>query len=221
MKKEKKESRSEILEQLCWDSSVDTKNIKVQEQEGKIRLTGTVPFYINRVSAFRDALNAAHGQPIINDLTVDFPRDVPLPPDEMLEANIRDIVNLLSWVDGEKIKVRVARRLVYLTGQTQFLWQKVRLERTIGDFKGVAGIMNDIEVKPGMDLSDNRIARDLVESLYRINGLDPTNIGVNVINGRVFLEGTVRDSLEMMGVLRTTELTRGVTDVINDLRIQP
>lgn len=214
------DSTGDILKQLCWDSSLDTRNIRVESVEGKIRLSGTVPSYAGRVNAFRDALNTASGMPIVNRLTVDFPRGAQLPPDEMLEINIRDIVNLLAWIDPDKVKVRVARRQVYLSGETEFLWQKIRLERVIGELKGVTGIMNEIEVKPGADLSDNRIARDIIDSLNRISGLDSSAVGINVINGRVFLEGKVRSSLEMMAVERTAAVTRGVTDVINDIRIR-
>jgi osmotically-inducible protein OsmY len=191
------------------------------EHDGEsIRLSGTVPYYSGLVNAFRDAFAASGGRDVVSRLTVDFPGDAVLPPDEMLEMNIRSLVDLLSWLQRASVTVRVARRLVYLTGRTEYLWQKRKLERIIGEFKGVAGISNDIEVVTGGDLPDRRVAEDVHGSLERITGLDSSSIKVNVVHGRVFLEGKVRDPLEMTAVERVVAFTRGVTDVVNNLAMR-
>ncbi len=207
-----------VQEQLCWDSSVDTKNIQVELDGDSILLKGSVPDYLARVNAFRDAFIAADGREIINRLTVAIPQDVFMPSDEMLEMNIRTVMAIFGWLDADKIKVRVARRQVYLSGSTEYLWQKNKLEKAIGEFKGVTGITNDIEVKTGMDLADNRVARDIIGSIDRISGLDSSKIAVNVVHGRVFLDGKVQDPLEMAAVERIVAFTRGVRDVVNNLR---
>ena len=71
----------------------------------------------------------------------------------------------------------------------------------------------------GQRRSDDRIRESVSEELARHPGIDASDIGVRVENGRVTLTGTVEDRRTRRRAERCVEQCSGVTEVRNRLRI--
>jgi hypothetical protein len=69
--------------------------------------------------------------------------------------------------------------------------------------------------------SDERIREDLSERLAEDDAVDPSEVSVEVRDGVVTLSGTVEQRWVKHRIEDMAEACRGVTDVINNLRVAP
>lgn len=89
-------------------------------------------------------------------------------------------------------------------------------------FHGTRGMPSNAGRGPeGYQRSDERIKEDVHEALTWDHDVDASNIQVKVENGEVTLEGTVHDRQQKRAAEDALEDVRGVTDVHNQLRVEP
>jgi osmotically-inducible protein OsmY len=209
-----------INNQLLWDSRVLSEDVNVEVTEGKVTLTGVVPTYTAKKEAAQSALDVADVISVDNELVVEADQNTNIPNDKTLEERIDNIyfwnVNLESY----DIDVAVDDGTVTLTGNVDTLWRKTEAEDLAYNVSGVYNVNNQLAVVYTEDLTDERIAEDIVQSLERNIAIDEEDIDVKVANGTVTLNGKV-DSLYQYNEVEDAALfTNGVISIDNQIVIK-
>lgn len=213
--------RKEVLERLQWDSRIDASNIQVEVEDGNVKLLGSVPSMKAREAAQLDAYLAPGVKSVSNFLEVTLPSGLAKPTD----AEIKDYVeSILLWnfeVGARLIHVSVEHGVVYLTGFVDAYWKKQKAEELVTGIIGVAGVRNELEVRPPEEYRDNLIKHRIEASLEFNPSVDSSKINVDVREGKVILTGSVPNKMVHEMVLNTVCVTRGVQKLEDRLQEVP
>jgi osmotically-inducible protein OsmY len=125
-------------------------------------------------------------------------------------------------IDHSKIQVRATSDgVVTLTGQVKTLNEKITAEEIVARVTGVRDIKNEISVLPEIPRSDEKITSEIREALERDVWIDSTRIGIETVNGVVFLRGTVSALPERAEAENVARWVAGVIDVVNHINVEP
>ncbi|MBN2156626.1 MAG: BON domain-containing protein [Candidatus Lokiarchaeota archaeon] len=221
MIRDKETIKKDIVDQLYWDHRVDASDVKVDVDDDKVTLYGTVPSYFARNAAYIDAYAIYGVTKVVNNLKVQYPPVLKVPSDSDIESNIR---NLLLWnesVDSTNINVSVKAGNITLKGTVDAYWKKLTAETVAGRASGVKDIKNELAVVPTDNIVDKAIAKDIVNAIDRHYSLDPEDIDVKVSSGKVTLSGTVENWYDYRSAMDIVDFTTGVIDINDQLVITP
>ncbi|MBD3191044.1 MAG: BON domain-containing protein [Candidatus Heimdallarchaeota archaeon] len=155
-----------------------------------------------------------------NNLEVEHPEGYAIPSDVEIKENVE---RRLTWdpsIDSSKIDISVQAGVVTLEGTTMAYWKKKKVERIISDISGVTNIINKLAIVPTRGIADKDIVKDIMAAMERNHSIDPRDITVKVKKGQVKLTGKVSTWKESRVAEECAELTRGVTDVTNNIKIK-
>ncbi len=110
-----------------------------------------------------------------------------------------------------------------LTGTVAYQFQKTEAETDIRRLGGVIGVVNLIHVVPaaGPSTDPSTVEQRIAAALRRSAEIEASQIQVSAAHGKVILHGRVRTWLERSVVEHAAWAAPGVTDVKNELTIQP
>jgi osmotically-inducible protein OsmY len=131
------------------------------------------------------------------------------------------VVKTLRWstsIPADRIHVTVSKGRVTLEGCVEWRYEAEAAERAVGRLTGVTSIGNYIRVKPDVRAED--ITERIRKALLRDAELDASAIRVQVEDGTVTLEGTVRHLGERRSAERAAWAAPGVTRVVDRLSVQ-
>ena len=152
---------------------------------------------------------------IANDLEV-------IPTGEHSDTDVaRAAVDALKWditVPSDRIKVKVDKGWVTLTGEATWDFQGRAAERAVRNLTGVRGLTNLITVKPGV--KPQNVKQMIEETFKREAVLDANNIQVEVNGSEVTLRGTVRSWIERHEAEKAAWAAPGVTAVHNYITVE-
>lgn len=208
--------RQDVIDELEWDPSLDSRNIGVAVKDGVVTLTGTVDGYSAKLSAER-ATERVHGvRAVVNEIEVRLPGAM-----ERTDADIAEAaVNALKWntlVPEDRVKVVVDDGWVTLRGEVDWQYQREAAETAVQHIAGVKGVTNLITVKQRARPED--IQRRIEQALERSAELDAKSIHVSTTDGKVILTGTVRSWAEREEAEWAAWAAPGVTEVENRIRV--
>ncbi len=211
--------KRDVIESLYWDSRVDASEVTVEVGDGTVVLGGSVPTYRARLAAEHDARVIGEVGEVRNDVVVRYPTsDAPVTDDE-IRVELLSRLNLDPDIDAANIEVAVDDGWVTLRGSIPTLWQKDLVDDVVLTSRGVLGADNELAIVPTRTGSDLAIADDIVAELERRLVVDPSEVDVTVVNGRVTLDGTVPDWRTRNAVHEAARYTLGVVDVVDNLAI--
>lgn len=203
-----------IVDELFWDSRVDTSKILVEVTNREATLTGRVPTAADRMRAEADAREARGLVTVHNQLQIDT--TLPIPDQELCD----NVVDTLTWspeVDTEHFHTTVKNGTVTLQGSVPSYWQKLRARRLAAGVTGVEHVTDELAVVLHNRPKDHEIAARLEQLLdERFHGQAET-IQVIVIDGAVTLRGAVNSQDVAQRIQRMTERTQGINAVRNML----
>jgi osmotically-inducible protein OsmY len=138
----------------------------------------------------------------------------------------RDVEAELQWtpdVDETDISVKVHGGVATLTGFVHTYFEKDRAERAVKRIAGVAGVANDIQIRPsaGDEMDDPEIARAAVSEIRSELPLSAEGVKVLVDHGHVTLEGNVPWDFQRERIESAVRRLRGVTAVNDQITIRP
>ena len=204
-----------VLAELSWEPSVASAHIGVTANNGVVTLTGHVESFVEKRAAEAAASRVKGVKAVAEEIEVKLAPDMTRTDDQIAAAALES----LSWdvsVPKDKVKVKVEKGWITLTGEVNWHFQKDAAERDTRRLFGVVGVSNQITIKPHVHPSD--VAEKIKAALHR-SWFNPADITVSSAGGRVLLEGSVRSWHERQLAETAAWGAPGVTQVEDNLAI--
>jgi len=213
--------KKQVVDSLYWDDRVDASEVTVSIEDGRVELSGSVPSYTAKLAARDDAWLVEGVKSIDDQLEVIIPPTPSVPSDEDVRESIMSALRWDPELYSFKMDVDVKAGWVTMEGTVDAYWKKIRAERVITDVWGVLGVTNKLAVVPEGDITDERIAEDIIDAIDRNLNIDVDRVNVKVENGQVTLTGTVSSLAAKSAAYDAALYTIGVRDVMNNLIVEP
>jgi osmotically-inducible protein OsmY len=181
--------RQDVLDELEFEPSVNAAHIGVGANRGVITLTGFVTNYAEKAAAERAARRVKGVNAIAEEIEVRLPSDAKRSDDE-IAARALDILKWQVGVPADRIRVKVEKGTVTLTGEVDWQFQKTDAEHVVHKLTGVASVVNQIRVASPVRASE--VKEKIQKALERSADVEASRITVLTDGGRVVLSGKVR-----------------------------
>jgi osmotically-inducible protein OsmY len=136
--------RDAVVRELDWDPEVDASAIGVAARDGVVTLTGYVDTYPGKLAAERTAQRVQGVRAVGSDIEV---RLKPKRTDVDIAKDASRALRLLNMVPGG-VQAIVHDGYVTLTGEVEWLFQKLDAENAARHVEGVHGVLNHIQIAP-------------------------------------------------------------------------
>lgn len=207
----------DVMEELEWEPSIDASKIGVAAKDGVVTLTGSVPFYADKIEAERIAKSIGGVKAVANEIEVHIPG--------RSERNDTDIaaaaVNALKWhtsIPDDKVKVTVRNGWITLEGEVEWQYQRDAARDAIGFLTGVKGVTNSITLAAKPKPKD---VRARIEAAFKRSAqVDANHVRIEAHDGTITLKGKVSSWSERAEAERVAWTAPGVTVVDNRLAVE-
>lgn len=207
--------QQDVIDELEWEPSVNAAHIGVAVKDGVVALSGDVSSYAEKWAAERAVRRVYGVKAVAQELKVRYPFE------KVDDADIaQKALQALSWdieVPPNKVTVKVEDGWVYLLGTVDWHFQSSAAEADVRKLKGVIGVINNIVIKPSVQVSDVR--KKLKEAFERNAEIDEENIIVTIDGGKVTLSGHVDTWAQDGLAVDTAWSAPGVTKVEDRLTV--
>jgi osmotically-inducible protein OsmY len=207
----------DVRDSLDWATTLDDQRISVNADDGHVTLSGSVPTYYDKVRAAEAAWTVGGVKSLDNELLVGPAGEAVT--DVRLEQACRVALDHDRIVPKGSVTPKATNGVVQLGGQVRNPFQRDAAELAVSRVDGVLGIENVIAISPEpipTDISD-RINKAFERSAI----IDGSKISVTNDGHSVFLTGAVGSYAAMREAVDTASAAPGVSQVVNDLVIEP
>lgn len=211
--------KTDVLNELKWDSAVDEIEVGVQVKDGIVTLTGNVNAYPKKLAA-RAAAHRVYGVLDVVDNTQVRILTIWQRTDEDVAKAVR---NALKWdilVPDEHITSTVSSGVVTLQGSVDTWLQRWDADIAVQRLTGVKSVINQIAVAL-KTVNPVQVKREIEEALERQTEREAKRIGVSVHDGVVTLTGTLRSWGEKNAIERAVYHAPGVRCVDDRTTVDP
>lgn len=207
-----------VEEALEADPRVFSQKLKISVNNGVVTLSGSVGNLSAKAAAERTALHTVGVRRVINLLKIKPKAQIP--DDAQLARRLRQAYERDAYVDPDKIDIYVSDGRIYLSGQVDSGYEKVRAKEIAEDTKGALKVDNNLEFRKGWDFKDDLELKEDVEfQIFWSPFVDGDRINVEVDHGTVILTGRV-SSWQAYRYARLNALDAGAKDVRNRLIVE-
>jgi osmotically-inducible protein OsmY len=154
-----------------------------------------------------------------NRVKVVYPYEHGNPPVGIIKETAENVLQANSDIDKTKIQVSVDSGIVTLRGTVQWYWQLQRAEELLANIIGVVDISNELIVVPSENITDEKIAEQIVDELADSDLVNLDQLLIKVEKGIVFLSGTVKGYAAESEVYDATIQQPGVKQVQNNILV--
>jgi len=207
---------ADVRDELFWDPKLDSAEIAVAADDGKVALRGTV----GSLREKREATKAA--QRVFGVISVDNQLQVKLLTDEKrANAEIRgDLLQalMLNSLVPKSVDAKVDDGVVTLTGSADWQYQRDEAEFVASTIVGAFDVIDEIELQhPKPNAGD---VHEAIEKAFKRNAaIDSDDVFVTTKNGTVTVDGVVRSWAEHDEALEAAWAAPGVTSVRDKLTV--
>ena len=178
--------RRDVERELEWEPSIDERRIGVSAIDGVVTLTGEVSTYAEKWKAERTVERVAGVRGVVNELKVQLAGEYS--DTDIAKAAVEALRSDVT-VPADRVKVKVDKGWVTLTGDVYGDFQRRAAERAVRNLPGVRGVSNLIAIKTRAEPHD--VKQKIEETLQRAAALDAKNIDVIVTGGEVRCEAPI------------------------------
>lgn len=142
--------------------------------------------------------------------------------DAGIRRDVEEELRFSPDIDETDIAAKVNDGVVTLTGYANSYFEKYQAEAAAKRVAGVAGVANDIQVRPSANvLDDPEIARAAVAAIRAELPMSHDNIKVLVHQGHITLEGTVEWHYQKERAEVAARRVKGVMELGNLIEVAP
>lgn len=181
--------RQSVLDELCWDVTVDATYVGVTAVEGVVTLTGHVQSY-PEIFAIRKCVRRVSGvKAVADEITVRLVSDNQRDDSDIAESIVHVLKHNVS-LPNSNLQAEIRHGLVTLLGKVDWQYQRQHVEKQIAHISGVQGISNQIELIPRVAPSD--VKEQIEKALERNAELEAQHVSVEIKGDEVILVGSVK-----------------------------
>ena len=202
--------QQDVLDELEFEPSVDAAHIGVTAKDGVVTLSGFVSSYAEKSAAERAAARVKGTKAIAEEIEVRLPQERQRSDDEIAKRAL-DILNWDAAVPKGRIKIKVEKGVVTLTGQVDWQYQRTEAATDVRKLSGVVAIVNQITLRPTINPAN--VKEQILGALRRNAETDASGIRVEVQGNKVTLAGQVHGWRERNIAEHAAWSTGGVAQV--------
>jgi osmotically-inducible protein OsmY len=207
--------QKDVMEEMSYDPSVNSKDLNASSENGIVILRGTVQHLYEKTAAVEAAQRVGGVKGVADEIELRLTDDYLKSDEEIAEAAYRVLV--WNYQVPKEIKLSVEKGWVTLTGVTDWDYQRLAAKEAIRSLTGVKGITNKITLLKKADFVD--IERNIKSALSRTAETEGKKIEVLVEGGKVTLTGKAHSFSEMEDVRLATWNSAGVSQVVNNIEL--
>lgn len=221
------EIRNDVQKILEWDVLVDDGLIDVEVTDGRVALSGTVGSAAEKWRARTKAWVAGVTDVEDSGLEVSrWARDDDLRkhkyivrPDAEVSDAIEDALTRDPRVSLFDVNTHVEHGIVTLRGVVDHLSARRAAEQDARNTVGALRVENRIKVRPASVMRDAEIESNVIEAMTRDAIVESFEVGVKVINRKVYLDGEVDSYFEKFHADDVASRVDGVVAVENNVDV--
>jgi osmotically-inducible protein OsmY len=211
--------RQDVLDELEFEPSVNAAHIGVGVNRGVITLTGFVPSYAEKRAVERAVWRVKGVRAIAEEIAVRLPEDKKT-ADEEIAGRAVDILKWRVGLPADQIAIKVEKGLVTLSGELDWNYEKTEAAAAVQHLSGVTGVINDIRVRASA-VSLPQVKDKIEKALLRSAELDASRITVRTDGAKVVLGGKIHAWFERDIAERAAWAVPGVSEVSDEIQIEP
>lgn len=211
-----KQLQQAVLDELAWTPAVTSSHIGVTANNGIVTLSGNVPNFWEKRAAEEATQKVKGVKAVAEEINVKLSLDDTLSDEKIAGRALSSLASDVS-VPSDRVKVKVEKGLVTLTGEVDWNYQKNAAEYGVHKIIGLTGLANKITVKPHVQPCEVRAK--ITKALERTAPFDVKNITIKANGGQVTLGGEVENRYERDLVVDAAWAVPGVTQVNDHINI--
>lgn len=209
--------RSDILEELEFEPSVDARNIGVAVSHGVATLTGHVGSYAEKAAVERAVQRIKGVRGMAQEIEIRLPANRKTHDDEIAERALK----IIAWdttIPADHVQVKVENGWLRLRGSVDWDFQRQAAANAVHKLSGVVGLTNELTVRTSVSVADVKLR--IENALKRAAEIDASHIRVGVVGGRVTLDGKVHILHERTAAQRAAWSAPGVRAVEDRIKVE-
>lgn len=209
--------RDAVTSRLEFDSRIDSSQVAIEVSGGHVQLRGSIPSLTQKreLSLIVWAINSV--KTVSNQLEISSTTGEGSLPDPEIKSNVKTAIKINSETSQVDPQISVDDNVVTISGAVDSLEKAKKVESIISDLTGVKDVINLLTVVPTKIVSDEIIAKAIVESFKQNTEVNEAVLDVIVERGKVTLQGKVLSAKTATQAYDCASRVIGVKDINNEI----